>query len=472
MQPALSAAPFTSTDVLAGVLLILALLYTALWRRDRERGMGWFALAMLLLGLWIGADRLHAPTAVQLQASWWYAPLLAGIAALCIGLVDYLDVPRRARLGLLAGLLAPLIASAGIAVWVALTGTSVPRATVGMLATACFVGLGGLALWASRREPGAGHALVGAALLAIPGLALLLWLAGSASTVLRYWSYWPLLVLGMTLLTVSLLRRRRLLEAEIARRRQAEAALTTLNASLETEVDRRTRELREMVAALESFNRSVSHDLRGPLGGIGGLARLADEALAAGDVAAARRWLGPIVQQADASSRLVGALLALSHADDAPLQRQPVNLRALAQEALAVVGRPQAGAAAVEVEVEVGPLPTVPGDPDLLRTVFANLLGNALKFSAGRADALVSVSAEQGPAFVTVQVRDNGVGFDSAQGARLFKPFTRLADAAVEGHGVGLSIVRRVVERHGGSVRADSQPGAGATFSFTLPAQG
>ena len=147
-------APFTGTDVLAGVLGLLALLYLALWRRDREPGMGWFALAMALLGAWIFANELHAPTAAQLQPSPWFAPLLLGIAALCVGLVAYLDVPHQWRRRVLAALLLPLLFSGGLALAVAAHAVSLPRATVAVLTTGCVAGLGALVagsllLWCS-----------------------------------------------------------------------------------------------------------------------------------------------------------------------------------------------------------------------------------------------------------------------------------------------------------------------------------
>jgi len=99
-----------------------------------------------------------------------------------------------------------------------------------------------------------------------------------------------------------------------------------------------------------------------------------------------------------------------------------------------------------------------------------NLIGNALKFTAGRIDARVRVSGERDGDTVTVAVADNGVGFESGAAATLFEPFTRLHGARFAGAGIGLTIVRRIVERHGGRVWAVGKPGVGATFSFTLPA--
>ncbi len=222
-----------------------------------------------------------------------------------------------------------------------------------------------------------------------------------------------------------------------------------------------------MIAGLESFNRQVSHDLRGPLGGIGGLAQLADEALRRGDTAAAQRVLTPIAQQAAESTRLVDALLMLARSGEAALHKAPLDLARLTQD----VTRSLQQAAATEraPAVEIGALPVVEADEALLRAVMTNLIGNALKFSASRPDGKVRISAERVDGMITVTVADNGVGLDPGAAASLFQPFTRLHGAKFAGTGIGLTIVRRIVERHGGRVWATGQPGAGATFSFTLP---
>lgn len=466
MPTAFNQPPYAPTDVIAGVQVILAVLYAALWLRDKERGMGWLSLAMASFALWIGTNALHVPNdPVYMRVSWWFIPLYLGIAALAFGLVDYLDVPPGRRALVLGGLLLPLVITTVISTWVALTGAQVVRNTQNLLTMSSVAGMAALSFWAARREPGAGHGFVGVAMASLPLLAIGLAIAGSPATALRYWGFLPIMIFGLTLLTVALLRRRRRLVDEIHRRTQAEASLAVLNASLEAQVEQRTRELREMVSALESFNRSVSHDLRGPLGGIGGLARLAEDALQSGDLATAQRLLAPIAEQAETSERLVTALLALARAGDVPLQLRPVDLQSLAQEVAQAIAASDAGAA----PVEVGALPIVTGDADLLRAVFNNLIGNAVKFSAGRDGARVRVDAESRPDGVTVHVRDEGVGFDEAGAQRLFEPFARLHGRAFAGSGVGLSIVRRAVERHRGSVRASGRAGQGATFSFTLP---
>jgi signal transduction histidine kinase len=118
----------------------------------------------------------------------------------------------------------------------------------------------------------------------------------------------------------------------------------------------------------------------------------------------------------------------------------------------------------------VGALPALDCDAVLLRQVFVNLLANALKFTRDAATPTIVVQAEHRGGGWTVTVQDNGVGFDPQRAADLFRPFSRLHGARFEGSGIGLTIVQRIVERHGGRVWAEGRPGAGASFHFTLPA--
>jgi signal transduction histidine kinase len=198
------------------------------------------------------------------------------------------------------------------------------------------------------------------------------------------------------------------------------------------------------------------------------LADMAEQALLRGDSQGAARMLLAIRRQSKESAQLVDALLALARVCDVPMQRQPVDLGEMAREVEQALRA--ARGESVSAPVALAALPVVDADPALLRAVLTNLIGNALKFSERRAkDGRVNVYAETGIEGVTVHVADNGEGFDAASAARLFQPFQRLHGAAFDGHGVGLSIVRRAVERHGGRVWAKGEPGVGATFSFSLP---
>lgn len=243
--------------------------------------------------------------------------------------------------------------------------------------------------------------------------------------------------------------------------------LQLANETLEQRVLQRTAELREVIDGLESFNRGVSHDLRGPLGGIASAARLAQEFIAQHDTDRALRFLQVIADQAETTRQLVDAMLALARASDTSLSREPVDMGALAAEVVASLQRLH-GDAPLPVVIE--PLAIVDADRKLVRQVLVNLIGNALKFSAGAMPPLVRVGMDASGRTPVFFVRDNGVGFDAGRAPQLFKPFQRLHGAGFEGSGVGLSIVRKIVERHGGRVWADSTPGQGATFLFSLGA--
>jgi signal transduction histidine kinase len=458
--------PFQGTDVLAWVMAVSAVLCLVIRWRDGDKGMGWFGFSMGGLALWMAFNTAHLPTGSELNPSPWYYVMCAAMAAMAPGLVAYLRVPPPWSHWLQAGILMPSAIFAALVAWVSWSGAVIPRAPVHGLTALAFAAMGSAACWAGWRDPLAGHHWLGLALLTVPLLAVGLIISGTDPVAMRYWAVLPASLVGLVMPSVSLLRSRRAAQAELARRREAEAALARLNSELERTVATRTEDLERMVSALESFNRSVSHDLRGPLGGMAGLARLADEALAAGDDSVARRALPLIAQQADASTRLVASLLSLAHVADAPLQRTSLDPTPLVRD---IIEQQRAAHPGPLPEFVVRELPTVNADPTLLRAVLTNLIGNAVKFTRDREHGLIEVASVQREEGVCLQVRDNGVGFDNAQAAAMFKPFKRLHEGRFEGHGIGLSIVRRAVERHGGQVRAEGCPGQGASFQFNLP---
>jgi signal transduction histidine kinase/CheY-like chemotaxis protein len=255
------------------------------------------------------------------------------------------------------------------------------------------------------------------------------------------------------------------LAAEVVERKRAAQELSEANDRLEERVRLRTLELREIIESLESFNRSVSHDLRGPLGGIAGAARMARDFVAEDKKDKADRFLAAIAGEADRTTKLVDALLALARTSDAPLNKRPVDMTALAHEVLDTLAQARGG---TPLPVVIAPLGQAMVDPDLVRQVWTNLVGNALKFAGQapqpRVDVGVATLADRPVYFV----RDNGIGFDTAQAERLFRPFSRLHGAQFEGSGVGLSIVKRIIDRHGGKLWAESVPGQGATFYFSV----
>ena len=247
--------------------------------------------------------------------------------------------------------------------------------------------------------------------------------------------------------------------------KQSAEQLQVANETLEQRVESRTAQLREIIGGLESFNRTVSHDLRGPLGGIAGASRKAGEYLEGGQIDRAAQMLGLIAKSAERTEQLVNALLALARASETELHRQRVDTQALVRDVVAAL--PQA-AGTPPVSFIVGELPPVDADPTLLRQVFVNLIANAVKFASTGSAPQVEVGAIEESSRTVFFVRDNGVGFSIAQAERLFHPFQRLHGARYEGFGIGLSIVKRIVERHHGRIRAEGQPGQGATFYFSV----
>jgi signal transduction histidine kinase len=249
--------------------------------------------------------------------------------------------------------------------------------------------------------------------------------------------------------------------------RAAEREMAELNTSLEARVEERTAALSAANRDLEGFTYSVSHDLRAPLRQVAGFAEVLDATAGPKLDSNERRALATLRDSARHSGQLMDDLLRFSKMSRQELRTLTVNLGTLvdaAREALAgeADGR--------QVEWTVLQLPTVRGDPSMLLLVWRNLLANALKYSRGRSPARIEVGSLQGGVGEDVlYVRDNGVGFEMAYAERLFGVFQRLHGTEFEGTGIGLASVRRIVERHGGRVWAESAPGRGATFYWSLP---
>jgi len=151
--------PYLGTDVVAFVMAIVSLLYLALWQRDGERGMGWFALGMGSLALWVATHRFHVPVDRYFFPSPLSQLAVVGIAGVALGLVDYLDVPAPRRRRALWFSLLPIAMYSGLAVLATLGLAYVPRIWANLLIGLSFTVMGLLALWASRREPQAGHSM-------------------------------------------------------------------------------------------------------------------------------------------------------------------------------------------------------------------------------------------------------------------------------------------------------------------------
>jgi signal transduction histidine kinase len=239
------------------------------------------------------------------------------------------------------------------------------------------------------------------------------------------------------------------------------------SAAARGELSQRMLELQNTISALETFNRTVSHDLRAPIAGIVSLARLAEAALQRNDDSVARRMLPLIADQAECCTRMISALLDLARVEQVQLELRECDLKPLVLGVIDQLSLSQPGTPLPQVQV-FRRLPLVIADEQVLRPALLNLMANAVKFTRGRRNPHIEVGGYSREQEATIFVRDNGVGFDAAAAAQLFEPFVRLHGANYDGHGVGLSIVRRAVERHGGRVWANSSAGRGACFFLTL----
>jgi signal transduction histidine kinase/HAMP domain-containing protein len=254
-----------------------------------------------------------------------------------------------------------------------------------------------------------------------------------------------------------------ILFTNITERKQREEEIRQLN----TVLQQRATQLEAANGELEAFSYSVSHDLRAPLRHIDGFANLLHKQAAASLDDQGRRFLATISESARRMGRLIDDLLSFSRMGRSHMQPGAIDQDALVATVVRE-GRYPAG-----VEWQIAPLPRVHGDHAMLRQVWSNLIDNAVKYSSKVPHPRIEIGsqADEPAGEMVFFVRDNGAGFDMRYATKLFGVFQRLHGVAeFEGTGIGLANVRRIVTRHGGRTWAESEPGRGATFYFSLPA--
>lgn len=257
------------------------------------------------------------------------------------------------------------------------------------------------------------------------------------------------------------------LEEELGERLRAEQEIRQLNAELEDRVRLRTTRLKAANEELESFCYTISHDLRAPLRHINSFARMLLEEHGAELPANEQTLLVRIEKGAQRMAGLIDGSLKLSRVGRQEVLTRTVSLGALAKEVVDELSPDWTGR---NIEWKIGSLPTVSGDPNLLHQVFQNLIANALKFSRTRSLAVIEIGEMVENGSHILYVRDNGAGFDMRYADKLFRPFQRLHRAEeFEGTGIGLATVKRIVQRYGGRIWAESKVGEGSTFYFTCP---
>lgn len=334
------------------------------------------------------------------------------------------------------------------------------------------IGLAALAVWCHVMAPQGTHAThrrsvsLTLALLSFPLLVTLGLLNGLDLARIRELLSVPIGIIFVVLMTQILQMDARLVAAELDEKTRAQDALKQLNDTLEQQVERRTEQLVQLNQGLQAFAGMVSHDLSAPVRNITGLAQLALDDHRQGRHDALESMLELIGQESMRANAMVTDLLTLAKTDGMKPQVIDVDMGSLVAQCLRSLALQYPAA---EQAVQVDPLPTIRADQGLMRHVVTNLLSNALKFGAGRDDLAIRMSADEPLGHWRFTIRDNGPGFDPERASELFKPFVRLNNTRTAGTGLGLTVVQRAVEIHGGQAGADSSLQGGATFWWTLP---
>lgn len=317
-----------------------------------------------------------------------------------------------------------------------------------------------------RQDRWSGPLVMSAMLAGIPATFMLGVSADLSIYDFRQLIAYPAALIYIGVLVLLVIHDAETLERELQERLHAETAYRDLAESLEQQISERTASLSALVDSLRSFAGMISHDLRAPLRNTLGLSRAAIESVSEGNISETALLLHRIERESARGAEMVQDLLSLTQVEESSLRLDEVDLNSVLAgviESLKVL-YPEAGHI-----IKSERLPSLTADPSLIRHAFTNLLSNSLKFGADKRGLSITVGAERLELGWRISVRDNGPGFNPAEMGRLFKAFERLAPASTEGTGLGLTIVRRVVERHGGTVGAESMPGQGALFWFELP---
>ena len=257
------------------------------------------------------------------------------------------------------------------------------------------------------------------------------------------------------------------LKEEVEKRKEAEKALLELNENLEHRIGARTAELQRRNQELQEFAFVASHDLSEPLRKIHTFGSLLESKNVDTLDEPSRDYVSRMMGAANRMQELLNALLGYSRIETRGQEFRSTRLDDIAKDAATDL---ELAIKNINARVEIGPMPTVNGDPSQLRQLFLNLIANAVRYHRTEIETVIRVYAKGNDGACRIFVEDNGIGFDEKYLDKIFQPFQRLhGKHEYTGTGIGLAICRKIVERHGGTITAKSTPGKGSTFIVTLP---
>lgn len=474
------AVTYTPNDLFGLIFLIMSGLFALAYRRLGTPHFFWVSLSMLCASIAWGTTDYQNPGYPYVNWAWWWAqPFFVGtIVFLGLSLLSYLPLQPEWRKRLLLPIVFIPLAYLIIGTTLLISGVQMVRslAVWGVLPPFFAIAIGGLN--SERKEPWMGHGLIGIAILSIPVFTMVVSALGHHTAVLRLWTGIPLIFISLMMLVISLMREQILLSQEAQKRAQIEDRLKESNNSLERKVMERTLDLQDVISNLETFNRNISHDLRGPLGSIDVLSYLARQMLDKGNVEGTKEQLTQISQLVKDSHATLEGLLALARKAEEGRVFENTDIAKIVESCIREVFLSQGLGVGSEQspKIIVKSLGEFHTDSKLLRIVLVNLLNNAVKFNRHLTDLTITIGRDDTLAkqvglngHACLFVKDNGIGFHPEDGADPFLPFQRMSSkTTANGNGLGLNIVKKVIERQGGKIWLKSAVNEGTTVFFTL----
>ena len=470
----LSKTPYSIPHVIGFFLLIQSIVFYEVSKRSKDNYSLFLSVGLFLLGVAWGTTDFQNTGKLYVDWHWWWAqPFFAfGILFISLGVVRYLPLDQDAKRSLSISAMAFPVIYITLGTLALIFEYQVQRAFIIWMQLPPFFAISLATFKAERLEPKKGHRLIGLLALVVPVLSIIYPLLGLKTAVLRFWTAVPLLTLAAIVLAASLLKEREKIEEALDELKLADEQLILLNKDLEKKVEIRTAMLHEIITDLESFNRSVSHDIRSPLGTISITAAVAEKYLSMGKTGLVGTELLNIKQQVDGLHGLVGTMLNLASNIESNPKIVPINFKEFVDSRLStlMLGFKRNYPMLKGPSFEVADIGVVHVNSQLFTIILDNLIDNAVKYNAFSDDLQIRIGGELTADKVKIYVADNGVGIASQSNDEdVYMPFKRMAgDMTTPGFGLGLNIVKRAVKKLGGDVWFEATPGGGVTFSFTL----